>query len=136
MGTKSLNLMQKYMNSQLNFDLVNVAPKTLTHFLKDLSSRKCVYVFESTSTRSKINLEFVYLCIRSKDFAPISTISDYIHWAALAVWFCVFFITSMKSGKFKDLLHTYFILFNILHWNTTTQYQRFKLLLNVFVYCF
>jgi hypothetical protein len=104
--------------------------------LDDKSFRKCVCVFESTSTRSKINLEFVYLCIRSKDFAPISTISDYIHWAALAVWFCVFFITSMKSGKFKDLLHTYFILFNILHWNTSTRYQRFKLILNVFVYCF
>jgi hypothetical protein len=62
----------------------------------------------------------VSLCIiRFKDFAPIFTISDYIHWAALAVWFFVFFITSMKSRKFEDLLHTYFILFNILHWNTT-----------------
>ena len=104
--------------------------------LDDKSFRKCVCVFEATLTRSKINLEFVYLCIRSKDFVPISTISDYIHWAALAVWFFVFFITSMKSGKFEDLLHTYFILFNILHWNTTTQYQRSKLIFNVFVYCF
>ena len=58
--------------------------------------------------------------MRSKDFAPISTISDYIHWAALMVWFVVFFITSMISGIFEDLLHTYFILFNILRWNTTT----------------
>ena len=32
MGAKSLNLMHKYMNSQLKFDLVNVATKTLTHF--------------------------------------------------------------------------------------------------------
>ena len=58
--------------------------------------------------------------MRSKDFAPISTISDYIHWAALMVWFVVCFITSMISGMFEDLLHTYFILFNILRWNTTT----------------
>ena len=41
--------------------------------LDDKSFRKCVCVFEATLTRSKINLEFVYLCIRSKDFAPIST---------------------------------------------------------------
>ena len=61
----------------------------------------------------------MYLCIRSKNFSPISTISDYIHWAALAVWFFVFFITSMKSGMFEDLLHTYFVLFNIIRWNTT-----------------
>jgi hypothetical protein len=67
------------------------------------------------------NIEFVYLCIRSKDFAPISTISDYIHWAALAVWFFVFFITSMKSRKFEDLLHTYINLFNILHTNTLSK---------------
>jgi hypothetical protein len=45
--------------------------------LDDKSFRKCVCVFESTSTRSKIYLEFVYLCIRSKDFAPIFTISGY-----------------------------------------------------------
>jgi hypothetical protein len=32
MGEKSLNLMHKYMNSQLKFDLVDVATKTLTHF--------------------------------------------------------------------------------------------------------
>jgi hypothetical protein len=95
--------------------------------LDEKSFRKCVCVFEATLTRSKINLEFVYLCIRSKDFAPISTISDYIHWAALAVWFFVFFITSMKSGKFEDLLHTYFILFNILHWNTTTRIKDLNL---------
>jgi hypothetical protein len=58
--------------------------------------------------------------MRSNDFAPISTISDYIHWAALMVWFVVFFITSMISGMFENLWHNYFILFNILHWNTTT----------------
>ena len=40
--------------------------------------RKCVCVFAATLTRSNINIEFVYLCIRSKDFAPISTISDFI----------------------------------------------------------
>jgi hypothetical protein len=81
--------------------------------LDDKSVRKCVCDFAATLTRSNINLEFVYLCIRSKDFAPISTISYYIHWAALAVWFFVFFITSIKSGMFEDLLHTYFIFFNI-----------------------
>jgi hypothetical protein len=53
--------------------------------LDDKSVRKCVCDFAATLTRSSINLEFVYLCIRSKDFAPISTISYYIHWAALAV---------------------------------------------------
>jgi hypothetical protein len=77
------------------------------------SFRKCVCDFAATLTRSNINLEFVYLCIRSKDFAPISTISYYIHWAALAVWFFVFFITSMKSGMLEVLLHTYLIFFNI-----------------------
>ena len=82
--------------------------------------RKCVCVFAATLTRSNINIEFVYLCIRSKDFAPISTISDYIQWAALAMWFFVFFITSMKSWMFEDWLHTYFVLFNILLWNSTT----------------
>jgi hypothetical protein len=75
--------------------------------------------FSSHFNRSKIIWEFVYLCIRSKDFAPISTISDYIHLAALAEWFFVFSITSMKSGMLKDLLHTYFVLFDILRWNTT-----------------
>jgi hypothetical protein len=73
------------------------------------SVRKCVCDFAATLTRSNINLEFVYLCIKSKDFAPISTISDYIHWAALAVWFFVFFITVMKSGMLEVLLHTYFL---------------------------
>jgi hypothetical protein len=87
--------------------------------LDDKSFRKCVCVLAATLTRSTIKWEFVYLCIRSKDVALISTISDYIHWAALAVWFFVFFITSMKSGMLKDLLHTYFVLFNILRWNTT-----------------
>ena len=87
--------------------------------LDDTSVRKCVCVLAATLTRSKINWEFVYLCIRSKDVAPISTISDYIHWAALALWFLVFFITSMKSWMFEYLLHTYFVLFNILRWNTT-----------------
>ena len=48
----------------------------------------------------------MYLCTSSKDFAPISTISDYIPWAALAF---LFFITSMKSGMFEDLLHAFFI---------------------------
>ena len=81
--------------------------------LDDKSFRKCVCVFAATLTRSKINWGFVYLCIRSKDFYPISTIFDYIHWAALAVWFFVFFITSMKSGMFESLLHSYFVLFNI-----------------------
>ena len=47
--------------------------------LDDKSVRKCVFDFAATLTRSNINLEFVYLCIRSKDFAPISTISYYIH---------------------------------------------------------
>ena len=90
--------------------------------LSNKSFIKCVCVFETTLTRSNINWEFVYLCIRSKDFVPISTISDYIHWAALAVWFFVFFITSMTSGMFENLLYSYFILFNIhvLRWNTTT----------------
>jgi hypothetical protein len=90
--------------------------------LDSKSFRKCVCVFEATLTRSKINWGFVYLCIRSKDFVPISTISDYIHWAALTVWFFVFFITSMKSEMFENLLHSYFVLFNIhvLRWNTTT----------------
>jgi hypothetical protein len=87
--------------------------------LDDKSFRKCVCVLAATLTRSNINIEFVYLCISSKNFAPVSTSSDYIHWAALAEWFFVFFITSMKSGMFEDLLHTYFILFNILRWNTT-----------------
>ena len=87
--------------------------------LDDTSVRKCVCVLAATLTRSKINWEFVYLCIRSKDFAPISTISDYIHWAALAVWLFVIFITAMKSWMFEDLLHTYFVLFDILPWNTT-----------------
>jgi hypothetical protein len=78
---------------------------------------------------SKINIEVVYLCMRAKDFAPISTISDYIHWAALMVWFVVFFITSMISGMFEDLLHTYFIE------NTNTLSKRFvvqhhKLIIN------
>jgi hypothetical protein len=81
--------------------------------LDNKSFRKCVCVFETTLTRSKINWRFVYLCIRSKDFVPISTISDYIHWAALTVWFFVFFITWMKSGMFENLLHSYFVLFNI-----------------------
>ena len=87
--------------------------------LDDKSIRTCGCVFAATLTSSNIIWGFVYLCIRSKDFAPISTISDYIHWAALAVWFFVFFITSMKSGMFDDLLHTYYILFNMLCWNTT-----------------
>jgi hypothetical protein len=87
--------------------------------LSNKSFIKCVCVFETTLTRSNINWEFVYLCIRSKDFAPISTISDYKHWTALAVWFFVFFIASKKSGMFEDLLHTYYILFNMLGWNTT-----------------
>jgi hypothetical protein len=48
--------------------------------------------------------------------------SYYIQWAALAGWFFVFFITSMISGMFENLLHSYFVLFNIhvLGWNTTT----------------
>ena len=87
--------------------------------LDDISFRKCVCVLAATLTRSKINWEFVYLCIRTKDVVLISTISEYIHWAALAMWFFVFFITSMKSWMFEDLLHTYFALFNILRWNTT-----------------
>ena len=70
--------------------------------LDSKSFRECVCVFEATLTRSKINWGFVYLCIRSKDFVPICTISDYIHWAALTVWFFVFFITSMKSGMFEN----------------------------------
>jgi hypothetical protein len=109
--------------------------------LDNKSFRKCVCVFEATLTRSKINWGFVYLCIRSKDFVPISTISDYIHWAALAVWFFVFFITSMKSGMFENLLHSYFFFIQYtcitLKYNYT-QYQRFKLIWNVFVnwfYC-
>jgi hypothetical protein len=64
--------------------------------LDDKSFRKCVCDFAATLARSNINLEFVYLCIRSKDCAPISAISYYRHWAALAVWFFVIFITSMK----------------------------------------
>jgi hypothetical protein len=67
--------------------------------LDDKSFRKCVFVFAATLTRSKINWEFVYLCIRSKDFGPISTISDYIQWAALAVCFFVFLCPhDEKSG--------------------------------------
>ena len=85
----------------------------------DKSFWKCVCVLAATLTRSYINIEFVYLCIRSNNFSPISTISDYIHWAALVVWFFVFFITLMKSGMLEDLLHTYFVLFNIIRWNTT-----------------
>ena len=74
--------------------------------------RKCVCVFAVTLARSNINIEFVYLCIRFKYFASISTISDYIHGAALAEWFFVFFITSMKSGMFEDLLQcTYLFCF-------------------------
>jgi len=89
--------------------------------LDDKSFRKCVCVLAATLTRWKINWGFVYLCIRSTDFSPISTISDYIHWAALAVWFFVFFITSMKSGMFEDWLHTLKKKkINILRWNTTT----------------
>ena len=47
--------------------------------LDDTCFRKYVCDFAVTLTGSNINLEFVYLCIRSKDFAPISTISYYIH---------------------------------------------------------
>ena len=102
--------------------------------LDEKSFRKCVCDFEATLTRSKINLEFVYLCIRSKDFAPISTISDYIHWAALAVWFFVFFITWWNQECSKS----YYILiwFSSIYKYNYTRYQRFKLILNVFVYCF
>ena len=54
--------------------------------LDDKSFWKCVCgVFAATLTKSKINWGFVYLCNRSKDFAPISMISDYIHWTALPV---------------------------------------------------
>ena len=59
--------------------------------LDDTSVRKCVCVLAATLTRSKINWEFLYLCIRSKDFAPISTISDYIHWAVPAGWWSLCF---------------------------------------------
>jgi hypothetical protein len=38
-GAKSLDLIHKYTNSKLMFDLVKVAAKSQTHFLKDLSSR-------------------------------------------------------------------------------------------------
>jgi hypothetical protein len=38
MGAKSLDLMHKYTNSKLIFDLVKVASKTQTHFQKDLCS--------------------------------------------------------------------------------------------------
>jgi hypothetical protein len=34
MGAKSLDLMHKYTNSKLMFDLVKVAAKSQTHFLK------------------------------------------------------------------------------------------------------
>jgi hypothetical protein len=37
-GATSLDLIHKYTNSQLIFDLVKVAAKTQTHFLKDLLS--------------------------------------------------------------------------------------------------
>ena len=97
--------------------------------------RKCVCVFAATLTRSNINIEFVYLCIRSKDFAPISTISDYIQWAALAMWFFVFFITSMKSWMFEDWLHTYFVLFNILRWNTTPNSIKDLILSWMCIFC-
>ena len=36
--TTSFVLIHKYTNSQLIFDLVKVAAKTQTHFLKDMSS--------------------------------------------------------------------------------------------------
>jgi hypothetical protein len=36
MGAKSLDLIHKYTNSQLMFDLVKVVSKTQTHFIKDL----------------------------------------------------------------------------------------------------
>ena len=45
--------------------------------LDDKSFKRCVCDFAATLTRSNINLEFVYLCISSKDFAPISAISYY-----------------------------------------------------------
>ena len=38
MGAKSLDLIHKYTNSILIFDLVKVAAKTQTHFLKYLLS--------------------------------------------------------------------------------------------------
>ena len=85
--------------------------------LDDKSFRKCVFVFAATLTRSKHNWGFVYLCIRSKDFVPISMISDYIHWAALAVWFCVFhYIDEIRNVR---KLVTFLFCF-IQYINTTT----------------
>jgi hypothetical protein len=74
--------------------------------LDDKSFIKCVCVLAATLTRSKINLEFVYLCISFKDFAPIFTISDYIHWAALAG--CGSLCFSLHRWN-QECLKTYYI---------------------------
>jgi hypothetical protein len=96
--------------------------------------RKCICgVFAATLTRSNINIEFVYLCNRSKDFAPISTISDYIHWAALAEWFFVFHYIDEIMNVWRLITYLFcFIQYITLKYNYT-QYQRF--ILNVFLYC-
>jgi hypothetical protein len=83
--------------TDINWTLVTVSSSQSTvlayriMILDHKSFRKCVCDFAATLTRSNINIEFVYLCIRSKDFAPISTISYYsckptMYWYKLDTW--------------------------------------------------
>ena len=58
-----------------------------------------------------------------------------IYWSCSNGVIFVFFISSVKSGPFGDLIYTYFIKYIALKYNYT-QYQQFKLILIVFVYCF
>jgi hypothetical protein len=54
--------------------------------LDDKSVKKCACDFAATLTRSNINLEFVYLCISSKDFAPILSCKPTMYWYKLNTW--------------------------------------------------
>jgi len=53
----------------------------------------------------------IYRDLQNNDISAVLTV---------VLFFFFIFISSIKSGTFEDLLHTYFILFNIWRWNTTT----------------
>ena len=88
--------------------------------LDDKSFRKCVCVFAATLTKSNINLDFL-----------LYTLS-----CSSGVVLCVFhYICEIRNVRRLITYLFYFIQCITLKYNQT-QYQRLKLIWNVFVYCF
>ena len=54
----------------------------------------------------KIRLEFTCICVKDNYFPPVSTILPLYIPAGRKVWHIYLFILSIKSGTFKNLLHT------------------------------